>query len=187
MRTMNCVVTTLTIMLAIVCPMSGARAGSVGGDQADLAFILACKDVSRSALEDAFEAFLKHEGFKVLNLAGVQRKGGVYLFDVYLIGLDDKHRSVNVISLQPIHQVGPPDERHYSVGFRTPPPTQRASDFENALLMFVSKNLGCEARHVERHINGADVADSYEDDVRRMENLFREAEELKRKAAPPTR
>jgi hypothetical protein len=173
-------VTTVTIVLAIV---SGARA-SAAGEQADLAFILACRDVSRSALEDAFEAFLKHEGFKVLNLAGIQRKGGVYVFDVYLIGLDDKHRSLTVIGVPPIHQVGPPDERHYGVGFRTPPPTQRAPDFENALLIFVSKSLGCEARHVERHVNGADVAGSYESDVRRMENLFREAEELEGKRHP---
>jgi hypothetical protein len=190
MRAVSWVAITLTTALAILCPMSGARAGSVLS--ADLAFILACKkDESRSALDDAFEAFLKHEAYKVLNLARMQRKGGVSLYDVYLIGLDDKRRSVRVISMPPVEYPNfhtyRPGERHYAVGFTTPPPTQRASDFENALLTFVSKKLGCEARQVERHINGADGADMYEDDVRRMENLFREAEELERKAASPTR
>jgi hypothetical protein len=180
MGAVSWVVTTLTIVLAILCPMSGARAGSVRVLSSDLAFILVCKDESLSALDDAFEAFLKHEGFKVLNLARIQREGGVYLYDVYLIGLDDKRRSVSVISLPPVqnqHAVRPA-ERHYGVGFTTPPPTQRASDFEDALLMFASKKLGCESRHVERHQNEADVADMYENEIRRIENLFREAEEL---------
>jgi hypothetical protein len=174
MRKKSWIVTMLTIALAVLCQTSGARAGSVRVLCSDLAFQFICKDENRSAFDDAFEGFLKHEGFRVLNQARIQREHGVFSLDVHLIGLDDKRRTVVVTSI-------PPAPHRYAVRFRTPPPTQRASDLEDALLTFVSNKLGCDLRQVTRSQNSADVADLYENAVRGIENMFREAEELKGK------
>jgi hypothetical protein len=165
---------TLAIALAILCPTSAGRAAPVRILSSDLAFQFVCKDESRLALEDAFDGFLRHEGFKVLNLARIQREHGVLSLDVHMIGLDDKRRTVDLMSV-------PPAENRYAVRFRTPPPTQRASDIEDALLQVVSNKLGCELRQVTRSQNGADAADLYENEVRGIERAFREAEELEGK------
>jgi hypothetical protein len=168
------VVTTFAIALAMLCSTDGGRAGSVRALSSDLAFQFICKDDSRSALEHVFEGFLVHEGFKVLNQARIQREHGVFSLDVHLIALDDKRRTVDIISV-------PLVENRYAVRFRTPPPTKRASDIEDALLEFVSNKLGCELRQVTRGQNGADVGDLYENEVQGIENKFREAEELEGK------
>jgi hypothetical protein len=110
----------------------------------------------------------------VLNPARIQREHGVLSLEVHMIGLDDRRRTVDLMSI-------PPVENRYAVRFRTPPPTQRASDVEDALLQFVSHKLGCELRQVTHGHNGAGAADLYEDEVRGIEREFREAEELEGK------
>jgi hypothetical protein len=144
----------------------------------DLNFIMDCKDRDPSTLEGPIEEFLRREGFDVLNLAGVQRRHIWFsALEVEIIGLDkarhmihfrSPHAPKNVARLQ----------GHYFVGLRTPPPSQRAPEVEDALLKFVTDQLQCGFRQVTRQENGADVADLYENEIRRVENLFREADQL---------
>jgi hypothetical protein len=66
----------------------------------------------------------------------------------------------------------------YGVGLSTPPPTRHASEIEDALLNFVSSELRCEARQVARRENAAEAADLYDQEVAKVENMFREADKL---------
>ena len=131
---------------------------------------MVCKDRDSLTLEGPIEGFLRREGFRVLNRASIQRSyGRPSGIDVDIFGLDKKRRLVKFRSLP-----APKDvvrlQGYYSVEFRTPPPTQRASEIEDALLKFVSDELRCEIRQVNRDENGADAADLYEDEVRAAEN-----------------
>jgi hypothetical protein len=137
----------------------------------DLTFHFVCKDKIRSALEDDIEAFLKLEGFKVLNKGRVQREHSVFLLDTDIIALDEKRRLIDVIA--------GPQAVTYAVRLLTPPPTQRASRLEDALLKFASDKLGCEVLQVARGENGHDARQYYDRKIRDTENLFREAEQLK--------
>jgi hypothetical protein len=138
----------------------------------DLAFQFICKGRSQSALEDDFEEFLRREDFKVLNQGRIQREHEIFLLDTKIIGLDGKRRVIDIMAL-------PHTEGRYAVTLRTPPPTQRAAQLEEALLNFVSGKLGCEVRQITRGENGADTRAYYDEHVRNIENLFRQAEQLR--------
>jgi hypothetical protein len=49
---------------------------------------------------------------------------------------------------------------------------------EDEFKAFVPKTLGCELHELTRGENGADAAGFYDQKIGRVENLFREAEEL---------
>jgi hypothetical protein len=160
--------------------LSGAEisAQSVRVLSSDLAATMTCKDRNPTTLEDPIEEFLRSKGFRVLNIARVQRQHDhVPLLELSIVGLDEQRRMINLKSLPyPKDQVE--RQGRYSVGFKTPPPTQHASEMEDALLNFLSKGLQCEVRNVTRHENGTEAADLYDQDVARVENLFREADKL---------
>ena len=137
----------------------------------DLAFQFICKNKARTALEDDIAMFLKRAGFRVLNLGRIQREHNVFLLDLNIIGLDDKQRMIDIISL-------PTAEGRYAATLRTPPPTHRLPDLEESLLKFTSDELGCEVRQVTRGQNGTDARAFYDNEITRIENLFREAEAL---------
>ncbi len=160
----------LSIGLAALCIAGGACAER-HTLHPDLAFNFVCKDKDRSTLEDEIERFLRREGFKVLNQGPIQREHGVFLLDTHIIGLDDAHRMVDVTAF-------PRTEGRYSVGLDSPPPTQRAPQLEESLVNFVSKKLACEVSQITRGENSADASEFYNSQVKRVENLFREAEEL---------
>jgi hypothetical protein len=140
--------------------------------KADLAFNLICRGKDRSMLEDELEGFLKNNGFKVLNLARIQHEHQIFLLDTRIISLDENRRRVD------LHSV-PLTENTYSLGLKTPPPTQRVPQLENAVLKFVSDTLGCEVRDIERGQNDADALPFYEMQVKRIEDLFLQAGRLR--------
>jgi hypothetical protein len=140
----------------------------------DLAFNFICKDRLRASLENNIETFLKLEGFKVLNRARIQREHNIFVFDLDIVGVDEKKRMIAITSL-------PPEKNWYTVRFRTPPPTRRAPDIEDALLKFVSDDLRCETHHVSRGENGADAVEFYDRELKAVENMFREADQLEGK------
>jgi hypothetical protein len=172
-------------MMSFICAIVGVtalgsnlRAQGVRVLSSDLAATAVCKDRDPITLEDPFEQFLRGHGFKVLNVARVQRDHGLRpLLEVQMVGLDDKRRMVNFRMLPyPKDQIQ--RQGRYSVGYRTPPPTRHASEFEDALLNFFSNELRCEVRNVARSENGAEAAEFYDQEVARVENLFREADKL---------
>jgi hypothetical protein len=145
----------------------------------DLNFLMDCKNRDPLTLEGPIEEFLRREGFDVLNLAKVQRSHiWRSTLDVAIIGLDKAPRMIHFRSLPAPKNVARLQGR-YSVELRTPPPTHRAPEVEEALLKFVTDQLQCGVRQVTRQENGADVTDLYESEIRRVENLFREADQLK--------
>src|SRR5258705_1769543 len=140
--------------------------------RADLSFHFVCKGKDRTTLEDDIDNFLRQQGFRVLNEGRVQREHGLFLTELKIIGLDDKRRLIKVTDV-------PSGQGRYSVGLNTPPPTNRAPQLEDALLEFASKTLGCEVRQVTRGENAADAAAFYQYEIKRVQNLFGQAEQLR--------
>jgi hypothetical protein len=168
----------LTVFAVVLLPASsGGAASSVRVLSSDLAFNFVCKAEARATLEDETEGFLRRAGFKVLNLARLRREHGITTLPVDIIALDGQKRMIAII-LAPL----PIDE--YSASLRTPPPTHRDRALEQTLLRFVANELKCEVRQLSRSDNGANVADLYEEELRGIENVFREAEELDAKHIP---
>jgi hypothetical protein len=144
----------------------------------DLNFIMDCKDREPSTLEGPIEEFLRRESFDVLNRASIQRRHNWFsTLDVEIIGLNKARRLIHFRSPRAPKDVARL-QGHYFVELRTPPPTQRAPEVEDALLKFATEQLQCGVRQVIREENGADVADLYESEIRRVKNLFREADQL---------
>jgi hypothetical protein len=137
----------------------------------DLTFLIACKARDRATLEWQIDEFLRQQGFKVLNQGRIQREHGYFLTGLKIIGLDDKRRVITVIHV-------PPAGGTYSVGLNTPPPTKRDPQLEDALLGFASNTLGCNVRQIDRGENATDAAGLHNEKIRRIERLFRQAEQL---------
>jgi hypothetical protein len=148
-----------------------ARAQSTQLAKSDLAFHFVCQQTIRSELEVSIEKFLRHEGFKVLNQARILREHGIFAYDIYIFGLDDKRRIFTFSAL-------PRSEGRYSAGLITPPPTQRSLELEDAVLKLISGQLGCELRQITRSENQADAKEIYELHYRTIEKLFEQAERL---------
>jgi hypothetical protein len=137
----------------------------------DLAFVFVCEEKAQSVLEDGIEKFLRREGFKVLNQARIQREQGVFIFDILIMGLDEKRRIFKFNAL-------PPAKGRYAASLMTPPPTQRSTGLEEAILKLVSEHLGCAVRQVARGENQAATEGAYNNHYRIIEDLFHQAERL---------
>jgi hypothetical protein len=137
----------------------------------DLALQFVCKDKTRSGLELDIETFLRNEGFKVLNLGRIQREHDLFLLDVHIVAVDGARRIVDIISI-------PPAEARYGLRLTSPPPTRHAPQLEEAFKMFISEKINCEIRQESRSENEADAKKLFDSAVRRIENLFDEAERL---------
>ncbi len=136
----------------------------------DLGFVFVCKPNMQSVLEDGIERFLRQQGFKVVNQARLMREQGVSIFDILIMGVDDKRRIFKFSAL-------PRTDGRYAVSLMSPPPTQRSTDLEEAVLKLVSEQLGCEVRQVARGENRASAED-YDKHYKIIEDLFQQAERL---------
>ncbi len=158
--------------VSLVWQASGAPAQKIRSLAPDLAFHLICEGKERAEIENGIEKFMTSEGFQVLNRGRLQRQHNVFLLDTDIVSLDKKRRIIDVIKLPP------PSVDRYAVRLLSPPPTSRSPALEDTLLAFVSNKLGCQVRQVSRNLNGAEVADLYDGEIKRIEGLFRQAEEL---------
>jgi len=147
---------------------SDARAQSPKLLSNDLGFIFVCKQSTPSVLEDGIERFLRREGFKVLNQARIMRQRGSFIFDILIIGLDEKRRILTFSAL-------PRTKGEYAASLITPPPTQRSTDLEEAVLKLVSEQLGCEVRQVARG-NRQGSAEDFDKHYKIIMDLFQQAE-----------
>jgi len=117
--------------------------------------------------------FLRKNGFKALNQARVNREHNLPdFFGVLIFGLDDMRRIIRFHAL-------PTREGRYAASLKSPPPTKHSAMLEDALLQFVTTQVGCEVYQVSRNDNGADAIDSYEYHFKVMEDIFRDAERLR--------
>jgi hypothetical protein len=137
----------------------------------DLAFHFTCSELNRDAVEDRLGEFLRGKKFRVLNLGRLQRQHGVYLNDLRISGIDDQRRIFDADSFRT-------SPGRYAVSLVSAPPTTRAPELENALLTFVSEDLKCNVRQVSRNENPADAAAFHAREIARIENLFRQADEI---------
>jgi hypothetical protein len=140
----------------------------------DLNFHFVCTKLDDTKIEYPMENFLRRLKFKVLNQARLQHAYGVFLDNVHIIAVDAKHRIVELRSVELT-------QNRYEISLTSPPPTERASAIEQQLLAYVADELGCEARQILYRENGADVQDLYQKELSRVENLFREADQLEGK------
>jgi hypothetical protein len=136
---------------------------------ADLAAQFVCGGDERGDLEQKVETFLRGQSFKVLNRAALQRERGMAIFELDIVALDSDHRIIELASL-------PTTRGRYAVALTSPPPTRHSTDLEDGLQKWIVEQLGCEIRQVERSENGSDARSFFESEIRRVENLFLEAE-----------
>jgi hypothetical protein len=145
---------------------------------ADLAINFVCANKPRSELETGMEEFVNGEGFNVLNQGRLQRDHGIYLLNTQIVGLDGKRDILEFVGLP----VGfAKKDTVYNAGLRSPPPTRRSPQLEEAVLTFVSKGLGCDVRQVTRGENGPDAIQFYDREFARIESVFRDADILKKR------
>jgi hypothetical protein len=165
-------------VLCVLASGGDMRAQSVRVLSSDLGIRMICKDRDPSTLEDPVERFFKSRGFRVLNVGRIQRQHGHGSpIEVSVVGLDEKRRTVDFTTI-PFPKDQARLQGRYSVTFKTPPPTQHASEIEDALLNFLSSELRCEVRQVTHGENAAEAADLYNGEFARIENMFREADKL---------
>jgi hypothetical protein len=138
---------------------------------ADLSLHFICKDGSRSEIEKRMESFLIGNAFRVLNLADIQRQHDVHIFDTNMVALDPDRRMIEIKSV-------PGADGRYSFYLYSQPPTNHSPSLEGNILSFISENMKCEARQVARKENGEEQKEFYESELRRVRNLFEEADRI---------
>jgi len=126
-----------------------------------------------AVLEKKIEQFLKQQGFRVLNLGALQKEKATNIYDLHITALDAKRRIVSIVAFS-----NSPGKMN--VGLYGPPPTQHDATFENALLNFTSTDIQCKAKQVTRNDNGAEATEVHDANLRRIEELFRQAEEYRK-------
>ncbi|WP_156952106.1 hypothetical protein [Bradyrhizobium sp. WSM1743] len=138
---------------------------------ADMTFLFVCERQPRAEVERQSEAFLKQNGFRVLNLADVQHRHGFRFMESHLVALDRDQRMVEIMSV-------PSGKELYSFALYSMPPTEHSTAFEGDALRLASGALGCENRQIDRHENGPERRPFFESEIRRVERLFEQADRL---------
>jgi hypothetical protein len=165
----------MMVCLLCVAVLFGAEqaiaAQSSGVLLPDIAFHFVCKEAPRGDIERRMEAFLRRSGFKVLNVADVQRQHDAYISDTNIVALDGDRRITEIRSV-------PGADRRYSLNLYSQPPTNHFSSLEEDILHFVSEDLKCETRQIARKENGEEQRGFYESQVRRVQGLFEEADRI---------
>jgi hypothetical protein len=159
-------------LLSVVLQFGASRtiaAQPVGPLFADLSFHFVCENASRLDVEKRVETFLMEQHFKVLNRAAIQRRYDVHIFDTSMVALDDDLRMVEMKSV-------PGADRRYSFYLYSRPPTNHVFPFEENILRFISENLQCQPRQIARKENEASQRELYDSEIRRVKNLFEEAD-----------
>lgn len=164
----------LTLMMIAVAASSSEKGETSRALYADLAIQFVCPEQRTSEVENAIERFLQEEGFKTLNKARIQRQHGAALSELRIVAIDGRQRMMDFLAL-------PHSKGRYAVKLNTPPPTKRSFDLERNIEVFVSTKLRCELRQITRSENGHNAADLFQAELKRVRNLFREADELNEK------
>ena len=142
--------------------------------RADLAFHFDCKAEADPPSDGTTERFLEKLGFRVLNKVRLARQQRVmHPFTLDIVAIDDQRREITFMGF-------PTSPGTYSVGFYSPPPTRHSTELEDALLTFVSSQLGCSVRQIERHENGEEVRSFYDKLFKIREGWFQQAEDMTR-------
>jgi hypothetical protein len=166
----NCVILAALIFAVTNGPLAHAQPSSLA---ADLAFNMKCNSAEEEMLEDRIEFFLKGLGFSVLNQGKIQREHRKVFFAMRIVAIDKDNRIVKFTGFLQTSGV-------YSVALYSEPPTRRASDLESGLQKFSSEMLSCHPYEVLRGQNDVDARGMFDADVKRIEDLFREAKKLLR-------
>lgn len=145
--------------------------GKVGSQAADLAFWAKCESAANPEMEQKIETFLRANGFRVINLAAIQRTKDIHIFDLYIEAMDAKQRIIDFTSF-------PTNPGEYAIELYSDPPTRHDDVLEEMMLSFASKGMGCTTHQITRGNNDAEAKGMHRQGVLRMESLFKEAEEL---------
>jgi hypothetical protein len=129
-----------------------------------------CQIASSSELDQSFERFLKEKEFDVLNVPRLRRERGMIPqpLNFAMNAVDKARRMINIYSS------GGSTPGWYSLHLLSPPPTRRAENLEEHILMFVSDTLGCSVHRAIRGENGSEVGDFYAGFFNMMRNRIRE-------------
>jgi hypothetical protein len=138
----------------------------------DLSFHFVCTGRARTEIETKIETLLAQYKFKVLNQGELQRQHDVHLFGTSIAAYEGNQRFVDVRSVTS-------GLDRYSFDLYSLPPTSHSRDLEESILHFVSENLRCEIRQVERHENDQTHADFFRTLLGRMRRLFEDADRIK--------
>jgi hypothetical protein len=152
-RVATCVVTSVVGVLiatawAFCADKIDAHIGVPRSYNADLEFKFDCNGYAYPISDETVEAFFKDNGFKTVNILQELRKKQLPRpFDFFVEGIDSQLRLVRFVS--PV-QTGWKSKGWYSAGLYSRPPAKHDRSFEEAVLTFVTKTLGCEVRDVHR-------------------------------------
>ncbi|WKA31648.1 hypothetical protein [Bradyrhizobium roseum] len=138
---------------------------------ADLALHFVCSHTVRSDVEAKTELFLRGNSFRVLNLAEIQRRHNFYFFETQMEGMRHGQATIRLSSVLGAHS-------RYAFALYSRPPTSRLSDLEDAVLRFISSDLGCQTRQIQRGANGKERQRYFDADLKRIENLFEQADQI---------
>ena len=138
---------------------------------ADLTFHFVCSHTARSDVETKTEQFLRGNGFRVLNLAELQHRHNFHFLDTDMKGTRYGQAIIEMVSV-------PSGHSRYAFALYTRPPTSRLSDLEDAVLRFVSNELGCQTRQIERRDNGKERQQYFDSRLKRIGNLFEQADRI---------
>jgi len=139
---------------------------------ADVSIQFTCQGMEHDSLESDIEKFVLQNGFKVLNQGRVQRLNGVNLQSLRILGIHENDTFIEFMAL-------PYQKERYAVRLNTRPPTKRDSKLEGALEKFLTQMPKCQTRQVSRGENPYAARDFFDQEMKRIRGLFRQAEELK--------
>ena len=165
----------LIIFILVWYALLPARTGNAMGSSsvllADISIQFVCRNVDGQKLEVEIGDFLMQNGFEVLNQGLLQRKNGVYLQALRVIGIHEDNSLIEFMSL-------PHADGRYVVRLNTRPPTRRASSIEDAIENFTASIPNCQIRQISRGENSIDAIGLFEQELARVKGLLRQADEL---------
>jgi hypothetical protein len=138
---------------------------------ADLTFHFVCSHTARRDVEAKTELFLRGNGFRVLNLAQLQHRNNFHFFDTDIKGIRHDQAMIDMISM-------PSGHSRYAFALYSRPPTSRLTDLEDAVLKFVSNELACQTRQIQRRENGKERQQYFDAHLKRIGNLFEQADRI---------
>jgi hypothetical protein len=152
--------------------MTSIAASCAASDRApllsDLSLRLACHYSTQAEFEKVSEQTLRAAGFKVGNVAPLERALGNEGAPLHLVGVDSEGRFVIVTSFQ-----GTPGK--IFVDLYTKPPTKHMKSVETAVAQLGSRSTGCEIEFQSSRENAGDAIALYEDYLKIVDAQLRGA------------
>jgi hypothetical protein len=133
----------------------------------DMTFQLNCDTEQLDNFSPRAEKFLRHSGFKAIDLSKLQMRYGKAIIPMRIIGIDNAGRIVDFMAFEY-------SKKKIFITLLSRPPTQHDHELENSIISFSSAFQECKLSDISRSDNGSEAIKFYNSQVNRTNNLFRE-------------